>query len=362
MSHMKASGASRRGFLVGMTAAATAAFVLPATAEAAAETVTSPPGGTPVPTGTTAGPAFSFDVPPGDYDLMLKFGSADAAASTGVQVEAWRTVFADVHTAAGEFVTRTVTVNVRNPESMPTGEEGPGTPGLQVYAIGSDAALIDAKILPPQPRQRIVVVSDSTAADWLVGPKYGWAQAIPQFFREGLSVVNFADSGESSVSWLGNPTLWAAVKPQIREGDEVFIQLAHNDKQTTEADFRANITTLITGARQQHGQPVVVTPPCRILFDADGKITPTGRIVNNLGVDLPAVLRDLAHQLGTPLLDLTAASQAFLEQLGPAQAPALYVDRTHTNVVGAPKIAGLVVNLIQDARLDASWFVRHDAA
>jgi lysophospholipase L1-like esterase len=343
-----------------MTAAATGALVLPATATAAAA-----PGHatgvilpTPNPTAEAAGAAYSFDVPSGDYDLMLKFGNADTAASTGVQVEARRTVLAPVETNAGEFVTRTVTVNVRTPESMPTGEEGQGIPGLQVYTTGSGSALIEARILPPRPQQRIVVISDSTAADWATGPKCGWAQAIPQYFREGLSVANFADSGESSVSWLANPTLWATVKPQIREGDEVFIQLAHNDKQTTEADFRTNITALIDGARQQYGQPVVVTPPCRILFDATGKITPTGRIVNDLNVDLPAVLRDLAHELHTPLLDLTTASETFLEQLGPDEAPALYVDHTHTNASGAPKIAELIVNEIHDARLDASWFIR----
>ncbi len=33
-----------------------------------------------------------------------------------------------------------LTVNVRSPESMPTGEEGTGTPGLQVHLTGSRAA------------------------------------------------------------------------------------------------------------------------------------------------------------------------------------------------------------------------------
>ena len=39
---------------------------------------------------------------------------------------------------------------------------------------------------------QLFVVSDSTAADWLNGPKHGWAQELPQYFRAGVSVANYA--------------------------------------------------------------------------------------------------------------------------------------------------------------------------
>ena len=314
---------------------------------------------------TPDGVTCSFDVPPGEYQLLLALGSRTRAADTGVAVEARRTALAPVSTRAGQIVARSVTVDVRTPESMPTGEEGPGTPGLQVYLTGADPALAGIAVLPRHHVPRLFVISDSTAADWLVGPKRGWAQAIPQYFDAGISVDNYADSGESTVSWLADPTLFATVAPLIRPGDEALIQLAHNDKTTTEADYRANLTALVDGVRARGGLAVLVTPPVRHLFAADGTITPTGRVVNNLGVDLPAVMRDLAQQLHAPLLDLTADSEALMERLGPTASWALYVgtadvptDATHFNTYGAPIIAGLVADELRAAHLPAATFLR----
>lgn len=308
---------------------------------------------------------YSFDVSPGEYTLRVALGSRSQAANTGVDVEARRTVVAPIDTRAGQVTTRTVTVDVRTPESMPDGQEGPGRSGLQVYLTGSAPALTDIQVIPRRHVPRLFVISDSTAADWLVGPKRGWAQEIPQFFDAGLSVVNYGDSGSSTVSWLADPTLFGTVRPLIRPGDEVLIQLAHNDKTTTEADYRANLTTLVDGVRAQGGRAVLVTPPVRHLFDTNGKITPTGRVVNNLGVDLPAVMRDVAAQLNAPLLDLTADSEALMERLGPDASWSLYVgpaasptDATHFNTYGAPIIAGLVARELAAAHPPAADHLR----
>src|SRR5947209_4570564 len=209
----------------------------------------------------------SFDVPPGNYELQLALGSRTSSANTGVQVEARRTVLAPISTRRGQLAVRSVTVNVRTPESMPTGEEGAGTRGLQVYLTGDAPALNGIKVTPaPATTPQLFIVSDSTASDWLFGPKRGWGQELPQFVGDGLSVANYADSGESTTSWLSNPTLFATVKPLIRPGDEVLIQLAHNDKQITEAAYRDHLQQLVDGVRSQGGLAILVTPPCRHLF------------------------------------------------------------------------------------------------
>lgn len=307
----------------------------------------------------------TFDLPPGDYDVHVLFGSGSRPANTGIDVEARRSAITPVATHSGELVSRSVTVDVRDPESMPDGQEGPGTPGLQVYVTGDAPALAGIQVLPRPHVPRLFVISDSTAADWLFGPKRGWAQALPQDFRRGISVANYAVSGSSTVSWLADARLSATVAPLIRPGDEVLIQLAHNDKTTPEDVYRANLTTLVDGVRARSALAVLVTPPVRHLFAADGTITPTGRVVNNLGVDLPAVMRDVAARLGTPLLDLTADSQALMERLGPAASWALYVgrdasptDATHLNTHGAPIIAGLVAGEMVAAQLPAARYLR----
>lgn len=315
-----------------------------------------------------SGAECSFDVPPGTYEVTVTLGSRGAAADTGLDVEARRTVLAPVATSAGELVQFSVTVNVRSPESMPDGQEGPGTPGLQVYLTGQAPALSAIEVTPRPHTPHLFIISDSTAADWLVGPKRGWGQELPQYFRPAMSVADYADSGSSTVSWLSNPALFAAVEALIQPGDEVLIQLAHNDKTTPEATYRANLQTLVNGVRSQGGKPVLVTPPVRHLFDADGTISPTGRIVNNLGVDLPAVMRQVAAEERVTLLDLTADSAALLEKLGPAGSWPLYVgteatpaDATHFTPYGATVISGLVVKELSAAHLPAAAFLRHPA-
>lgn len=312
---------------------------------------------------------YSFTVAPGDYEVTVTLGSASRAAQTGVQVEARRTVLAPVSTRAGEFRREVLDVTVRSPESMPTGEEGTGTPGLQIHLTGSHPAASNVSVTPVR-RPRLFVVSDSTASDWLNGPKRGWAQELPQLLKPGIVVANYADSGESTVSWLSNPKLFATVKPLIRPGDEVLIQLAHNDKTTPESTFRANLGKLVDGVRQRGGRPVLVTPPVRHLFGTNGKLTPTGLVVNTLGVDLPAVIRDVAGKLGTPLIDLTARSQALLEQQGESASWPLYLtvqhdgvqDSSHFSEYGGTVMAGLVTKGMAAAHLSAAAFLRTPAA
>jgi len=340
------------------------AFIGPSTATASAEPLPpAPPGCLPAPDAT--GLVCSFDVPSGEYDLELALGSRTGAADTGVQVEARRTVLAPIGTAAGQLAVRSVTVDVRTPESMPDGQEGPGTPGLQVYLTGNAPALAGIQMLPLPHTPRLCVISDSTAADWLVGPKRGWAQALPQDFRAGISVANWAISGSSTASWLADPRMFPALAPQIRPDDEVLIQLAHNDKTTPGSEYRANLTALVNGVRARGGLAVLVTPPVRHLFAADGTITPTGRVVNNLGVDLPAVMRDVAARLHATLLDLTADSQALMERLGPTASWQIYVgidasatDATHFSPYGSTVIARLVADEIAAAHLPAAGFLR----
>jgi hypothetical protein len=312
-----------------------------------------------------SGTACSFNVPPGTYEITVTLGSKTAAANTGLDVEAHRTVLAPVATTAGQLTQRSVTVNVRTPESMPDGQEGNGTAGLQVHLTGKAPALASIKVTARPHTPQLLVISDSTAADWLNGPKHGWGQELPQYFRDGISVANYADSGSSTVSWLADPRLFAAVQQFVQSGDEVLIQLAHNDKTTSEATYRANLGKLVAGVRARGGMPVLVTPPVRHFFNSDGTLTPSGLIVNNLGVNLPAVMRQVAASERIPLLDLTADSAALLEKLGPTASWPLYLgtqvtptDSSHFTPYGATVMSGLVVKELTAAHLPAAAFLR----
>ncbi|MFC8145297.1 rhamnogalacturonan acetylesterase [Streptomyces paradoxus] len=286
-----------------------------------------------------------FDVPPGTYDVRVTLGGK-AASGTSVGGETRRSLLPETAVPAGERVTRSFTVNVRTPEGEPTGPEG--NPGLDLRIGGSAPALADITVTRARQARQIFLVGDSTVCDQPGDPYSGWGQQLPQYLRKGVSVANYADSGESTVSYLGNPQLWATVRPLIRPGDLVLVQLAHNDKTTDEATYRANLETLVAGVRERGGQPVLVTPIVRRWFNPDGTLNNgTALLVNGLGVDHPAVTRSVAAARGVPLIDLTAKTKALVESLGVEGSKALYLtnearDNTHTSVRGATAYAALV--------------------
>ncbi|MBV7695875.1 rhamnogalacturonan acetylesterase [Streptomyces sp. TRM70350] len=289
--------------------------------------------------------ACHFDVPPGTYDVRVVLGG-DSASSTGITGETRRSLLPATAVAPGERVTRAFTVDVRTPEGEPTGADG--TPGLDLVLGGAAPALADIRVTPARHARQILLVGDSTVCDQPGDPYSGWGQQLPRYLRKGLSVANHADSGESTVSYLRDARLWATVQQRIRPGDLVLVQLAHNDKTTDEATYRANLEALVAGIRAEGGRPVLVTPIVRRWFNADGTLNNgTALLVNGLGVDHPAVIRSVAAAHGVPLIDLTAKTKALVESLGVEASKALYLynekrDNTHTSEHGATVYAGLV--------------------
>ncbi|WP_405974648.1 rhamnogalacturonan acetylesterase [Streptomyces sp. NBC_00988] len=293
--------------------------------------------------------ACHFDVPPGTYDVTVRLGG-ESAASTAITGETRRSLLPETATAAGRTVTRTFTVNVRTPEGEPTGPDG--TPGLDLTLGGTAPALADIRVTPAHHARQIILIGDSTVCDQPGDPYSGWGQQLPQFLRKGVSVANYADSGESTVTYLENSLLWGTVQPLIHPGDLVLVQLAHNDKTTDEATYRANLETLVAGIRDRGGRPVLVTPIVRRWFNADGTLNNgTALLVNGLGVDLPGVVRSVAAAEGVTLIDLTAQTKALVESLGVEGSKAIYLynekkDNTHTSAHGATVYAGLVRDVL----------------
>ncbi|MFJ4205245.1 rhamnogalacturonan acetylesterase [Streptomyces sviceus] len=302
-----------------------------------------------------------FDVQPGTYDVKVLLGG-DAASSTAISGETRRSLLPETAAEAGRRVSRSFTVNVRTPEGEPTGPDG--TPGLDLVLGGSAPALADIKVTPARHTRQIFLVGDSTVCDQPGDPYSGWGQQLPQYLRKGVSVANYADSGESTVTYLAEPRLWATVQPLIRPGDLVLVQLAHNDKTTDEATYRANLETLVAGVREKGGNPVLVTPIVRRWFNSDGTLNNgTALLVNGLGVDHPAVIRSVAAAEDVPLIDLTAKTKSLVESLGVEGSKAIYLynekrDNTHTSVHGATVYAGLVRDELVAQRLVPAGLVR----
>jgi len=286
-----------------------------------------------------------FGGSPGNYDVTFVLGGA-TAGKTEVQTETLREVLSEVDTTPGQTARYSFTLNVREPEGQPIQAVSAGTPGFDMYFLGVAPLLDGIGFAAASNPTVLYVAGDSTVCDQ-TDPEYaGWGQLLPPYFNLGLSVANYADSGESSASFLGSSKLWGAIKGAMKAGDYVLIQFGHNDKTISAADFKTNITAYVTQTKAKNAFPILVTPIARATFSGN-TVTAQHQHTDSAGalVDLPAIIRQVGVDQNVPVIDLTAITTDWLTQVGPKgwQAyHALGTDATHTNRAGAAVNAGFV--------------------
>jgi lysophospholipase L1-like esterase len=231
-----------------------------------------------------------------------------------------------------------------------------------------------------QERIRIFLIGDSTVADkpLIDNPEHGWGQMLPIFFSDEVQIINYARNGRSTKSFI-NEGRWQTVVNRLRPGDYVFIQFGHNDAKLQDTSryaaphttYRENLLKFVRQAREKHALPVLLTPVNRRRFDDRGKFVDTHG-------DYPTVVREVAKEEHVPLIDLHKSSEELLEGLGPEKSKDLFLvsvrpgvyrslwkgqgDNTHFTRSGAVRIAGLVVEGIQEARLPLQKYLVESAA
>lgn len=366
-----------------------ATAVLPATAYTAARgygweagsAVTATDGG-----GVTSDRPFFFSValPEGDYTVTVTLGDKNEASVTTVKAEVRRLMLEKVQTARGRFVTRAFTVNIRTPQIAGGGEvrlkdrerttEFRNWDDRLTLEFSNARLCLDAVTITPAPRAvTLFLAGDSTVTDQSEEPWCAWGQMLPRFFRAGVAVANYAESGESLRSFLGAGRL-DKILSVMKPGDYLFIQFGHNDQKEhgpgvgAFTTYKADLLHFITETRQRGGLPVVVTSMNRRRFDADGKI------VNTLG-DYPEAARQTAHDENAPLIDLNAMSKTLFEAMGPQGTLKAFVhypagtfpgqatvlkDDTHFNAYGAYELAKCVVAGIKADKLGLVPFLTND--
>ncbi|MGI4875528.1 MAG: rhamnogalacturonan acetylesterase [Janthinobacterium lividum] len=222
---------------------------------------------------------------------------------------------------------------------------------------------------PAPGKLQVFLVGDSTMSIKQVKayPETGWGMPFAAFFDEGVTVDNRAQNGRSTKTFIAEGR-WQAVATELHAGDYVFIQFGHNDEvptkasYTPEADFTANLKRFIAETRSHQGLPVLLTPVARRKFDATGKVEETHAAYAEL-------VRTVARETNTPLIDLDRSSQALLQQFGPENSKLLFnqlapgehpnypegrEDNTHFNELGARRVAELVLADIRTLKLGLS--------
>ena len=209
------------------------------------------------------------------------------------------------------------------------------------------------------------LMGDSTMADKDLSkgnPERGWGMMFPNFL-EGVNVINYAQNGRSTKSFIDRG-LWDKVKTNLKPGDYVFIQFGHNDSKESDPEryaapfgaYQDNLRLFVTTAIEAGAKPVLLTPVARRWF-TDGKLD------RNCHGDYPEAMKQVAKELGVPLLDITTSSLDWIESLGDeaskpffmslepgkyAIAPDGKVDNTHTKANGARKVALLVCDAVRE--------------
>jgi len=181
-------------------------------------------------------------------------------------------------------------------------------------------------------------------------PMTGWGSYIAPIVD--APVRNLAFGGATTESFLATGS-WDELLTQVVPGDSVLIQFGHNDQKDPELAARGGYTDrlrrMIADASDRGALPVLCTSTERRWFEGD-RVTPTHG-------DYPNAVRDLAAELGIPLIDLTAFTTWLYEDMGPEDSrellshfapgehllwPEGLADDTHFHERGARRIAAYV--------------------
>ena len=200
------------------------------------------------------------------------------------------------------------------------------------------------------------LMGDSTMAEKdlaKAGPERGWGMMFQNFLDEGATVINYAQNGRSTKSFI-DAGLWDKVQANIRPGDYLFIQFGHNDAKESDPTryaaaygaYQDNLRLFVRAAKEKGATPVLLTPVARRWFK-DGKLD------RDCHHDYPVAMKQVAEEENVPLLDMTTATLDWLEELGDEGSKPYFMistgknDNTHTIACGARKVTELVCEKIK---------------
>jgi len=199
--------------------------------------------------------------------------------------------------------------------------------------------------LTPVPPILVVLLGDSTVMDCC-----GWGQALPAYAQVDVRVVNLAEPAYSTSVLLASDQYpqMVTIKP-----DFVLVQFGREDWggcggdpdrcKTTTREFGDNLRTIVQTVRGFNGTPILITPPVVRVFDTLGKVVPIYQ-------DYNAMMKIVATELQTPLVDLNQMSMDLFNVLGDSgTADLFWDDHVHFTAKGAGLVAGLVVRALPNS-------------
>ncbi|MFT4156950.1 MAG: fibronectin type III domain-containing protein [Microbacterium sp.] len=297
------------------------------------------------------GGIFEVQLGAGDYTVTVIAGDRMAASEIAITAEG----IAKVQTtakAAGEYLEMAFPIALVD--------------GRLSFVVTGSAAALDAITIARQPARAVgalptvYIAGDSTVQTYdatAYAPQAGWGQMIDRFFADDVAFSNHAIGGRSSKNFITQGRLDDILRG-IRPGDYLFVQFGHNDatqgvddRYASPADYKEYLRTYVNGARQRGATPVLVTPVSRRSFDA------TTGLANVSFPEYVEKMKELAVEEGVDLVDLSASSRAYLNEIGAEAAKSVFLwvdpgifanrpagtqDDTHFQEYGAIQMARLI--------------------
>ncbi len=309
---------------------------------------------------------FSAAVPEGNYRVTVTLGDAQGESATTVKAELRRLMLDEIHTGAGQIVTRSFIVNVRTPKIAGGGQvrlKAPRETTDEAWAWDDRLTLefngarpcLQAVEIAKVEVPTVFILGDSTVCDQSKEPYASWGQMLPRFFKPDIAVANHAESGETLASSAGAHRL-EKVLSLMKNGDYLLIQFGHNDMKTKDPlgpqNYKARLKQWIHEARKRGGTALLITPMNRHSFQGE-------TVTNSLG-EYPRMVREAAQEEKVALIDLHAMSRTLYEALGSKGSIRLFkhdpgldkFDATHHSPYGAYELAKCVALGIRRSGID----------
>lgn len=231
------------------------------------------------------------------------------------------------------------------------------TTGAAIHAVTSTLAprYLEELALPDAaPRQvhKVLLIGDSTVTDYDVKHAYqGWGASLHQFVDDRVRVINRARGGRSSKSFRDEGHWDEALKT---EPGFVFIQFGHNDNPgkgparhtnpSAGGNYRENLRRYVRETREIGAVPILVSPPTRRFYLADGQIDP-----HEGNVPYAEATKAVAQEMDCALVDLNMETRQLFNRLEESHSHWLQAvgDRTHFSPQGSRRIAQIVAASVE---------------
>ena len=286
---------------------------------------------------------FSVALPQGNYEVTFILGDGENESETTVWAENRKLMLDRVTLAGGVFSRQTVSLRRMETKSM----DGSVTMSIKdrekdyrtwdkklTFVISGKApAVAGIEIKRNDNVTTLWLCGNSTVVDQIMAPWAGWGQMAPGFFKSSLAIANYAESGLTASGFYSMKRL-AKILAEVKKGDFVTVQFAHNDQknQNDVNNYEATLTKYANEIKAKGATPLFVTSTAR-QNETDPKTAVGG---------LPERMRALGKKLGVTILDLNQHSITLGKALG-GNKEKMYMytasDKTHFCEYGAYELA-----------------------